>query len=309
MNQILSTENISNKGKYNKGSQKDIKTVIKFFAIILIIFGIFITASSSYALYKNNEKKEVPTTKPEIVLENKNEDQLILKVMHGQIIDNVIYYWNNEEENKINGNGGKYVEKTLDIPNGENTLHVIAKDINNMTQEVNKTYTKTAQSGNVNIEIKLSGNNISISFTSEEKISYIKYNWNDEEEKEVEVNDTQYKTEIEAIKGEHTLTVYAVDENGNETKEVKKIIGTTKPKIQISKGDDCFVITATDESGIDKVVIKRTSDNKSFTMKAKDNEKEYKCEFPLEEGENRIEITVYNINGATEQAKAKLTKK
>ena len=299
MNQILSTENISNKGKYNKGSQKDIKTVIKFFAIILIIFGI----------YKNNEKKEVPTTKPEIVLENKNEDQLILKVMHGQIIDNVIYYWNNEEENKINGNGGKYVEKTLDIPNGENTLHVIAKDINNMTQEVNKTYTKTAQSGNVNIEIKLSGNNISISFTSEEKISYIKYNWDDEEEKEVEVNDTQYKTEIEAIKGEHTLTVYAVDENGNETKEVKKIIGTTKPKIQISKGDDCFVITATDESGIDKVVIKRTSDNKSFTMKAKDNEKEYKCEFPLEEGENRIEITVYNINGATEQAKAKLTKK
>lgn len=46
-----------------------------------------------------------------------------------------------------------------------------------------------------------------------------------------------------------------------------------KTKIQISKGDDCFVITATDESGIDKVVIKRTSDNKSFTMKAKDNEK------------------------------------
>lgn len=31
MNQILSTENISNKGKYNKGGQKDIKTVIKFF--------------------------------------------------------------------------------------------------------------------------------------------------------------------------------------------------------------------------------------------------------------------------------------
>ena len=75
--------------------------------------------------------------------------------MHGQIIDNVIYYWNNEEENKINGNGGKYVEKTLDIPNGENTLHVIAKDINNMTQEVNKTYTKTAQSGNVTYQFHL----------------------------------------------------------------------------------------------------------------------------------------------------------
>ena len=101
MNQILSTENISN---------KDIKTVIKFFAIILIIFGIFITASSSYALYKNNEKKEVPTTKPEIVLENKNEDQLILKVMHGQIIDNVIYYWNNEEENRINGKNFRYTK-------------------------------------------------------------------------------------------------------------------------------------------------------------------------------------------------------
>ena len=254
MNQILSTENISNKGKYNKGSQKDIKTVIKFFAIILIIFGIFITASSSYALYKNNEKKEVPTTKPEIVLENKNEDQLILKVMHGQIIDNVIYYWNNEEENKINGNGGKYVEKTLDIPNGENTLHVIAKDINNMTQEVNKTYTKTAQSGNVNIEIKLSGNNISISFTSEEKISYIKYNWDDEEEKEVEVNDTQYKTEIEAIKGEHTLTVYAVDENGNDVNsEYNKAVSMALSKIQNEDIDLVILQSRSPTCGVNQI--------------------------------------------------------
>lgn len=308
MNQILSTENVVSRGK-NKSGQADINSIIKFFAIVLIIFGIFIVASSSYAIYKNGEKKEIPTTKPEIILEDKNETQIILKVMHDQIIDKVVYYWNDEEENVINGNGSKYAEKTLDIPDGENTLHVVATDINGQSQEVNKIYTLDLANQKLNIEMTVSGNNISISLTSEEEIEYLTYKWDDEEETKIEVDDTQYKTEIEAIKGEHTLTVYAIDVNGIETEEVKKIIGTTKPKLELSKGDDCYVIKASDEIGLDKIVITTLADNKSYTIKAKDKEKEMEYNFPLSEGENRIEVTVYNTNGVTEQVKAKWTKK
>ena len=82
MNQILSTENINSKYRKSNGS-KDIKSIIKFFAIMLMIFGIFLIASSSYALYKgingnNNEEQQQSTSQPEIEVENKDEKQLIL---------------------------------------------------------------------------------------------------------------------------------------------------------------------------------------------------------------------------------------
>ena len=47
MNQILSTENINDKSNKQKGGPKSIKSIVKFFAIILIIFGLFLITNSS----------------------------------------------------------------------------------------------------------------------------------------------------------------------------------------------------------------------------------------------------------------------
>ena len=54
MNQILSTTNASN-GKKNRGPA-EISTVVKFFVISLIIFGIFMIGTGSYAIYNCNTK-------------------------------------------------------------------------------------------------------------------------------------------------------------------------------------------------------------------------------------------------------------
>lgn len=305
MNQILATENIKVKGKTGRSGPSDINTVIKFFAIILIIFGVFMIASSSYALYKGNSGQTQTATKPEIQLEDKAENELILKVMHDKAIDKVIYNWNNEEEQQIDGKGTKYIEKVLEIPSGENILYVKAIDINGEETDYNQTYTLERA---IDININLSGNNIRIEVIGEEEISYLKYKWDDEEEQQIDINDTQFSTEIEALKGEHELTVYVVDVNNNKEEKTQKVVGTTKPIVKLEKGDNSYVIKASDENQLKKIEIKTVADGKVVTIQTDDKEFEYN--FPLKEGdENRVEITAYNSNDvASDTVKAKWKK-
>ena len=54
MNQILATSNV-NSGK-NKGPAS-IESVVKFFIVALIIFGVFLIGTGSYAIYKENADK------------------------------------------------------------------------------------------------------------------------------------------------------------------------------------------------------------------------------------------------------------
>lgn len=306
MNQILATENIKSREKTGKKGQADINSVIKFFAIILIIFGIFMIASSSYALYKNNNEEPKEDKEPEIQLENKTEEELLLKVMHDKEINKVIYNWNNEEEQQIEGNGRKYIEEKITIPSGTNTLNIKAIDINGKETERKKTYTLKNKSG-IEIDIKLSENNIRINVNGQEEISYLKYKWDDGEEEQIDINDTEFSTEIEALKGEHELTVSVIDINNNKEEKTQKVVGTTKPSLRLEKGDDCYVIKATDELELRKIEIKTLIDGKTFTIQAEGKEFEYN--FPLKEGENRVEVTAYNSNNvASDTIKARWKK-
>ena len=301
MNQILATENFKSKSKNNRGGQADIYAIIKFFAIILIFFGIFMVATSSYALFKNsNDNDSEALTKPEIQLENKSDREIILKIMHDKIIDRVEYYWNDEADIEvIKGNNRKYIEQNLQIPTGENTLYVKAIDINGEETSYNQLYTVVSD---IQIEITLSGNNIRIDVDSVEEISFVRYYWDDEDEEEIEVNDTTYSTEIEALKGEHKLTVKVEDINGNEEEKTQTVVGTTKPSLTIEPGDNCYIIKASDEIQLDRIEIKTVEDGK--VTKIQTDDKEFEYSFPLKENnENRVEITAYNSNGVASDTK------
>ena len=311
MNQILATENTTKRNtKSSKSSgTADVSSIIKFFSIVLIIFGIFMVATSSFALYKgNNNKKEITQTQPRIELEEKSSGkEVILKIMHDKELESVVYYWNDEEEEKIVGKNRKYIEETLHIPSGENTLYVRAYDIYGQESSTDKTFSVES---NIDIEIKLSGNNIKIEVNSPEEIAYLKYYWDGEEEDEekVDVNDTEYSTEIEAIKGEHKLTVVAVDVNENEETKVQSVVGTTKPVVIVNPGDNCYIIKATDEIQLDRIEIKTVEDGKVKTYKT--DTKEFECTFALKENnDNRIEITAYNSNGVASDVKKARWKK
>ena len=64
MNQILATSEATSKKK--RSGPADIKTVVKVFAIVMIIFGVFMIGTGSYAIYKDNESKNSEVTKPTI---------------------------------------------------------------------------------------------------------------------------------------------------------------------------------------------------------------------------------------------------
>lgn len=303
MNQILSTSQADKR----KGPA-DIETVLKFFVVSLIIFGIFMIGSSVYAIYKENEKKTNVPTKPTIEEEFKSENKLLLKVMHDKAIDKVEYYWNDAEPNIINGNGRKYIEQEITIPGGVNTLNVKATDING--QEIS--YPKEYEAPDV-IKLEAIGNKLKITAESETTISYMTYRWNEDNETKVDINSNKVEQEVEIPKGENIITIILVDENNETITKEQKIKGVLKPTIKVTKeAGEYFVITATDETALDRIEFTITNENvqnKAYRLRAKNGEKELTYKFKLEPGQNYIEAKAYNADGVQSNVKkAKATK-
>ena len=308
MNQILSTENISNVKAKNKKSSgaKDINSVVKFFAIVLLIFGIFLIANSSFALNKDNSKtssnKKVVNVEPTIELEKKGEDKLILRVLHEEGIDKVSYNWDNGDIKTKMGKSAKYLEEEIEIPAGENTLYITATDINGTVKKYEETYELET---NTKIDISISGNNIKVDLTGKEEIQGFTYAWDEENPTEVKVGDKKYAMELEAPLGRHKLKVVATDINGEKSEKEQEVVGTTKPVIKLEKGNNAYKITATDEIGLDRIEITTVSDGKVVKIQADGKKLEYN--FPLKQNdENFIEIMAYNENGvASKKVRAK----
>ena len=71
MNQILSVENTKNKTRKSKMPRNSgpiaIESILKFFAISILIFGVFMIGSGSYSMYVNSQGK---TSKTPFLSEN-----------------------------------------------------------------------------------------------------------------------------------------------------------------------------------------------------------------------------------------------
>lgn len=299
MNQILSTQNMSNKGNNRGTKTKDIKSVIKFFAFMLIIFGIFLIANSAYGMYKNGSfgTEEKAIEKAEIVLENKGDTQVIIKIMqpeHDRVeIDQLTYYWNNETPTVKNGNNRTYMEETIDIPKGENTLTVKLKDARGQVVEQSKTYLLES---NINIETEQTGNSVKVTITSNDDLDKVLYKLDSDDEEEAKVDGKECTFDVEIPIGEHKLAISAIDVNGIEEEKKATFKGSSAPTVKVSKGDNCYVITAHDDEGIDKIEIVTLKDGKVLPIKS--DGKDFEYEYPVYEGDdNLIKIIAYNSNG------------
>ena len=220
MNQILSTENINNKNKGSKKSSgsKDIRSVTKFFAFGLLIFGIFLVINSSYAMLKNDgAKAKKDVGEPTIEIEEKGEDKLLIKVMHEDDVATLTYSWNNENPTTVKSIG-KFYQKELDIPNGQNTLYVTATDVNGTVKKTEKDFELTLST---NIDVSIAGNNIKINLKGQDVIKEFTFAWDEEEPKKVDVNNTEYSMEIEAPLGRHTLVINTTDINGEKAEKTQ----------------------------------------------------------------------------------------
>lgn len=305
MNQILATSAPgTTKNKKNKKQHEpaDIKTVMMVFAIVLILFGIGMIGTGSYAIFKQQDEISKIPTKPTISIENKTENVLLAKVMHDKEIESFNYAWNEEKETLIQGNQRKYIEQEIQIPSGTNTLYIKAKDITGQEIFYEKQYEIES-----NINLEVIDNKIKITYEGEKEITYMTYRWDEENETRIDINSNQVEEEIEVQRGTHTLTIVLVDVNNQTETKIQKIKGVSKPKLDVTTDGEHFIIKASDEIGLQKIEFVINEDpSKKYRLQITEKEFEYK--FPLEEGENKIQITVYNSEDMTAVSKVKFPK-
>lgn len=305
MNQILSTSmpmDSKKKQKQKNGQPIALGSIIKFFGIAILIFGGLLVGVGVYSMTQNPAQQKEENVEPTISIENKTENTILLKIIHQKNIDRVEYGWNDEEMTVLYGNNGKYLDEEINIPSGNNTLHVLVVDVDGNEATYDKQYERES-----NINIEVSGNKIKITYSGDTMISYMTYRWDEEDEKRVEIQDESIDQEIDALRGLHTLTVVVVDENNNTDTKQQKINGVAKPKVEVTVDEqkEHFVIKASDEDKISKFSFRlNQDDSQEYEMDLKDKDfKEIEYILPdslkLQPGENIIEVTVYNSNGVS----------
>lgn len=307
MNQILSTSMPVNNKKNKNRKPIEISNILKFFGIAILIFGIFMIGTGVYAIYTNQNDKKEQNLEPTISIENKTDTSIILKIIHQKNITKMEYGWNNDEKTVVNGNNGKYLEQEISVPSGINTLHVVVQDEDGKEITYEKQYEVES-----NINFEVSGNKIKITYSGDKLISYITYRWDEEEEKTIEINNTNVEEEIEALKGLHELTVVVVDENNNTDTKVQKINGVSKPKLtlDVDSQREHFVINASDDEKLTKIEF-RLDEEQDYVIDLEDKdfkELEYVVPIELKEGDNILEVKVYNSNGIYEESAVKFVK-
>ncbi len=304
MNQILLTSNQNNK-KNNKSNSTDMKKIIIFFSIAILIFAIAIIVVYSY---KISQKEEKIASKPGLSLEETEEQvKIIAKSEVG--IDKIIYTWNDEEPNEVNMNGRTKHEEAMEIPEGNNTLEVKVIDVENQETETTKEFSREE-----NLEFKIeidkelvaSTGKAKITATDEKnKIKYMKYKWDEGEEVIVEPEEedqTSMEITIDgneyAQRGESILKVTAVNGLDKEQTIEHKFLGINKPEIKVKKVGGELYMTITHDMGFEKVEF--IVNEKTFVYDENfhgydPNKKELKYKFNLEEGETKVIIHAVSL--------------
>ena len=90
MNQILSVEAPKKNKKVRGGNRgpADIEKILKLFAIVMLIFGIFMISSGSYAMYQNS-KNIGSSAKPTIYIEETSATAITIQVSHNKELSKV----------------------------------------------------------------------------------------------------------------------------------------------------------------------------------------------------------------------------
>lgn len=242
MNQILDY----NPNKSSKGSSGSDK-IVRFFAIILIIFALCLVASGVYRMWSRNQSNnnsavaqqaEKATINVEVA-----DSSAKITVTHTKAIESLIYCWNEDTETLIKASGENSLEKEIQLPTGTNVLHVKVVDVDGNETTYEKEITAVNGSDLKKPVITLTVTDkgkLKITATDETEISFITYTWNNDETVRIDATDDKKKieTEIEILKGKNNITVSAVDTSNNTTTEVKEYNGLTKPEVKLTLSSD-----------------------------------------------------------------------
>ena len=307
MNQILLTnnQNIKKKssGNYNQNNSGDMKKIIIFFAIAILVFAIIIIGIYVFKMSKD-DKKEKDIEKPRVSLEESgNQVKIIAKADAG--INKIIYTWNDEDEIEVEMNGRTKHEEALEIPEGQNTLKVTVIDENDDEIETSKEFfVEETEKPTIELDETIGSGKVKITATDENSgIKYITYKWNDEEEITVQAeqeNQTTIETIIDVKRGKNTLKITAI--NGSaKTETIEKIYeGVNNPIIEVTRDGNTIYMKITHDIGFEKITYTVNGqeyiyDENFAGYNAETKEISYK--YDLIEGENTVIINAISVEG------------
>lgn len=299
MNQILDYNPNSKSSKKGGGSDN----IVRVFAVILILFAIALISIVVYGRVSNQKEvdnlaQEATKAKIDVTVEAQTAT---ITVTHDKNIERLIYSWNTSAEKKIKG-GNKLMEETIDVPAGDNTLHI--KVVDEAGNETTYDEEVSAEQGtdimSPKIELSASeGNKWKITATDETAMDFITYRWNEEEEEKVyaEEGSKEISVEVEIPLGKNDLTIIAVDSSNNVSNEQKSFTGVVKPTISVTLSEDgkSVNVNIDHEGGIEKVGF--NFNDKDYNIELpEDNPKHAEFSMNLEVGYNRIIVTATSID-------------
>ena len=132
MNQILQVQE-----NRKTSNPVDTKKIVLFFAVCIIIFGLFFVGQGAYVAYKNKQNEKVtpqeqePGTSveepeylpPTITLTKTEDNKVVINIQSEIAISHIIYDWNSATAETLDETGKTNIEEIIDIPVGENVLN------------------------------------------------------------------------------------------------------------------------------------------------------------------------------------------
>lgn len=302
MNQILFTNN-------NNNNKVDIQKIIKIFCILIILIAFIIMAIKVYGLYET-KKNETNNKTPAITVTRADAEvkEITIKATCKDGIQSIGYTWNEEKENKVLLNGSTSFERIIEIPQkATNTLKVTVTSINGITSEKTEIITLDIDNNKPIIDATIANNKLSIKVSDDSGIKYLAYKWENEEEIIVNANEEEKEmaTEIDIARGTYKLQIRVVDIYENEETITKLITGVNEPEISVIKFGNKVKVSVTHDKGF-KQIEYIINDSKYLYdekfSKYDKNKTTIELEFPLEEGENIVQITAYSLEKLSEEA-------
>ena len=303
MNQILVLENKTKKKKTKTMSSgpADIKNILRFFAVVLIIFAIVMIGHSSYAIYR--DAKGNNTNDLANISITRVNDTLLVDVQSTYIIDKFKYSWRNSQQTSVPEESTSFQEEII-LPSENNILTIVLEDETGRAT----TYTREIILDGIDIveptiEIEQGqGLSVLITATDETQIEYMTYRIDDGEEIRIDKNNVADKTIKYAVtdmpRGEHVIYVTAVDSFGN-TEEIEKtiILSSEMPtidSIDIDEENGKILIKASDVDGLQSIEV---NINGAEYHMDNINRTEATFSLNLRQGTNTLSIKLTNVNG------------
>lgn len=280
----------------------DISPIAKFFAMLILIFGIALSGSGAYAIMQNAEIAK--NTKLPVVEVSKSGNTATISIKCETGIRTVSYGWNDSTPKIIQGRGNSLVEQTISIPSGENNkLNISVIDSKGQTRRYVKNLKQDPRdTTEPTIEFEVVGSNIKIIAIDDKEIDYITYQFGDTQEVTVKAKQegqTTIEETVPVMQGENTLKVEAVDKAQNVATREQKVKGTKRPTIEVipDPNDPSYlIIKAYDDDGLRMVSYFINDQEYKTDPNVSLNSKTFEWKQKVEPGETRILVHAYNIS-------------